>query len=140
MKQSGQWNHHEHRLYLEAMSRFKSWEQVSKHVKTRDPVQCRSHHQKMKCKTKRENMSFFRDQTSSDCSRKKDVGTQWESANLKYFSTLPVFLLDKIVGLDTGDSNFSTGSEDMSLGSISIFSSDTEGFEEFTCSQSSEEL
>jgi len=140
MKQIGKWNDLEHGLYLEEMTRFKSWEEVSKHVKTRDPVQCMSHHQKMKCKTRRENLRISRNQINSHFSKKKDVGTQWEHANLKHFSTLPVFLLDKIVCLDTGASNCSTGSEDMSLGNISIFSSDTEGFEEFTCSQSSEKL
>lgn len=143
MKQSGQWNQQEHSLYLEAMTHFKSWVKVSEHVKTRDPVQCRSHHQKMKCKTKRENMRISQDQTSSHCPGKRDVGTQWEAASIKYYSTLPVFLLDKNVGLDTANSNCSTGSEDMSdisAVSISIFSSDTEGYEDFTCSQSYDEL
>lgn len=133
MKRLGEWNQYEHRLYLEAMARFKSWEQVSRQVKTRDPVQCRSHHQKMKCKSNR-------DQANRYCLGKRDAGTQWEPANLKYFSTLPAFLLDKIVDLETENSNCSTVSEDMSPGSISIFSSDAEGFEEFACCQSSEEL
>ena len=140
MKRLGQWNQDEHKLYLEAMVSLKSWDQVSKHVKTRDPVQCRSHHQKMKCKINRDIMRFSRSQISRHSSWKKDVGTQWEPNDLKYYSTLPVFRLDKIVDLDTGYSNCSTGTEDMSLRSISIFSSDAEGFKDFTSSESSEEF
>jgi hypothetical protein len=88
MKRYGAWSPEENKLYLEAIKEFKSWAQVSQHVKTRSPGQCRSHDQKMKDKSGREKLKCPSGNRSKQSRPKKDAATQWEPPSISYYAQL----------------------------------------------------
>lgn len=100
MKQSGTWSSEEHKLYLEAKKQFKSWAQVSQHVRTRSPGQCRSHDQKMRHKFSRENLKC---PSATESKLKKDAATQWEPRSISYYAKLTSHF--KLITCTTQSSN-----------------------------------
>ena len=116
MKARGRWTKTENALYLEAMARFKSWDQVAKHVRTRDTKQCRSHDQKMKGKEHKDTSRLKPDRVKRPKIEMKQASTQWEEPTIDAYQNLPTLQFDSMNFCYDSVSRFSacsTGNESL---------------------------
>jgi hypothetical protein len=136
MKGRGRWTKTEHALYLEAMACFKSWDLVAKHVRSRDPKQCRSHDQKMKRKDHEDTSSFKQDNLKRPKIEMKQASTQWEEPTIDVFQNLPTLLLDRLSFCADSVPSFSTCSTGNESLSSSLFMYNLDPFSSSTCGSS----
>lgn len=136
MKGRGRWTKTEHALYLEAMSCFKTWDLVAKHVRTRDAKQCRSHDQKMKSKEHKDTKGFIHDKIKRQKIEMKQASTQWEEPTIDAYQTLPTLELDSMSFCFDSVPSFSscsTGNESLSS---SLYMYNLDPFSCSTCGSS----